>query len=80
MMRRYGVWIGVVIAAVCVLGAASVSAGFWHSLAGTEISWQGWLAMVLGVLFSLGVGIGLMVLVFFSNRHGYDDQSRNDHE
>ncbi|HEX3883604.1 MAG TPA: hypothetical protein VHW66_13165 [Stellaceae bacterium] len=80
MMRRYAMWVGVAIAAVCVLGAATVSAGFWRSLADTEISWQGWLAMGLGVLFSLAVGIGLMALVFFSNRHGYDDQSRNDRE
>jgi hypothetical protein len=35
----------------------------------------GYLAMALGVLFSLVVGCGLMALLFYSNRHGYDDQT-----
>jgi hypothetical protein len=33
----------------------------------------GYLAMGLGVLFSLVVGIGLMALLFYSSRHGYDE-------
>jgi hypothetical protein len=35
----------------------------------------GYLAMGLGILFSLVVGCGLMALLFYSNRHGYDDQT-----
>ena len=31
--------------------------------------------MGLGILFSLVVGCGLMALVFYSNRHGYDDEA-----
>ena len=34
---------------------------------------SGYIAMTLGVLFSLVVGIGLMALVFYSHRHGYDE-------
>jgi len=40
----------------------------------------GWLAIAGGVLFSLLVGGGLMALVFYSNRHGYDDLSGGDGE
>jgi hypothetical protein len=29
--------------------------------------------MVLGVLVSLGVGFGLMALIFYSSRKGYDE-------
>ena len=29
--------------------------------------------MWLGIVFSLVVGCGLMALVFYSSRHGYDD-------
>jgi hypothetical protein len=29
--------------------------------------------MALGIIFSLLVGVGLMALVFYSSRHGYDD-------
>jgi hypothetical protein len=39
----------------------------------TQMSAHGWTAMVLGVVLSLIVGVGLMALVFFSSRHGYDD-------
>ena len=31
-------------------------------------------AMAGGVVFSLLVGCGLMALVFYSSRYGYDDQ------
>lgn len=37
------------------------------------MSGSGIFAMVLGIVFTLAVGIGLMGLVFYSNRHGYDD-------
>ena len=29
--------------------------------------------MILGVVLSLVVGCGLMALVFYSSRHGYDE-------
>ena len=32
----------------------------------------GWVALVLGVLATLALGIGLMALVFISNKRGYD--------
>jgi hypothetical protein len=35
----------------------------------------GYLAMTLGVVFSLLVGIALMALLFYSSRHGYDDEA-----
>ena len=36
-----------------------------------------WVMMVLGVLLSVGVGAGLMTLVFFSNRRGYDVRAQD---
>lgn len=41
----------------------------------TVVSGHGTVAMVLGVVFSLIVGIGLMTLVFYSSRRGYDDDA-----
>jgi hypothetical protein len=32
--------------------------------------------MALGVVFSLVVGIGLMALVFYSSRSGYDEPAK----
>jgi hypothetical protein len=34
---------------------------------------SGYVALVLGVVFSLVVGAGLMALVFYSSRKGYDE-------
>jgi hypothetical protein len=46
----------------------------WGGLEGTEISTHGWIALGAGVLVTFGLGAGLMFLVFYSNRQGYDDQ------
>ena len=45
----------------------------WVHLGGEPIPLYGYAAIVGGVLFSLLVGGGLMALVFYSNRHGYDE-------
>jgi len=52
----------------------------WGHLAGGAIPLYGWLAIAGGVACSLLVGGGLMALVFYSNRHGYDDLSGGDGE
>jgi membrane protein DedA with SNARE-associated domain len=55
----------------------SVLAGMgWSSAAGTEVPLSGYFAMALGVVFSLVVGVGLMALVFYSSRAGYDEPAR----
>lgn len=41
----------------------------------TVVSGHGTVAMALGVVFSLVVGIGLMGLVFYSSRRGYDEDA-----
>lgn len=54
----------------------AVSAWFaiyaWNAIEGPPIPAEGYVAMALGIVFSLVVGIGLMALVFYSSRHGYD--------
>jgi hypothetical protein len=40
---------------------------------GPDIPMEGYVAMAAGVIFTLIVGVGLMSLVFYSRRHGYDD-------
>jgi hypothetical protein len=49
----------------------------WMQFTG-DIPLYGWVAIAGGVIFSLLVGGGLMALVFYSNRHGYDDLSGGD--
>jgi hypothetical protein len=57
------------------------AASAWMRLAG-DIPTYGYFAIAGGVLVSLAVGGGLMALVFYSDRHGYDDgQGRfGDHD
>jgi hypothetical protein len=51
----------------------------WVHLGGSEqIPLYGYAAIAGGVLFSLLIGGGLMGLVFYSSRHGYDDLSSGD--
>ena len=70
----------VVIALMGLLGASLYYAfGIWTTLGAADM--PGWIyaAMFGGVLFSLLVGGGLMGLVFYSSRAGYDDRaSHND--
>jgi hypothetical protein len=63
---------GLLVLAVWFAGSA------WVHLGGDAIPLYGYLAIAGGVLFSLLVGGGLMALVFYSNRHGYDDLSGGD--
>jgi hypothetical protein len=54
-------------------GAIYAAAMVWTGLAESEISTNGMIALGLGVLCTLALGAGLMALVFYSSRHGHDD-------
>ena len=66
-----------VIVALLALLVASLwyAYGLWMALESADM--PGWMygAMFGGVLFSLLVGCGLMALVFYSSRQGYDDRA-----
>jgi len=66
---------GVLIAALVAILAASVyfAFGLWNSVDFGGIPASGYVAMALGIAFSLIVGVGLMALLFYSSRHGYDE-------
>jgi len=49
----------------------------WNKLGG-DIPAYGWAAIGGGVGISLLVGCGLMALIFYSHRHGYDDLNQGD--
>ena len=50
----------------------------WNAIDGPPIPTTGYVAMSLGIAFSLLVGCGLMALLFYSSRHGYDAPPRYD--
>lgn len=45
----------------------------WVLHSDAQMSTHGYIAMGLGIFFSLVIGFGLMALTFYSSRHGYDD-------
>jgi hypothetical protein len=70
-------WI-VAAALAAVVAIAVVIGRFWDAIGATDISIIGWLAMGFGVVATLALGIGLMALMFYSSRHGYDDGGRGE--
>jgi hypothetical protein len=45
----------------------------WTLASDADVPASGYVAMVLGVIVSLAVGFGLMSLIFYSSRKGYDE-------
>jgi hypothetical protein len=70
---------GIVLLLTVLLGLLAASLwyayGLWTSLEAADMPPGLYIAMAGGVLFSLLVGCGLMALVFYSSRHGYDDRA-----
>jgi hypothetical protein len=64
------------VAALGVMLAVSLSlaAYLWWDIGEVEMGIHGLIAMVLGALLSLLLGGGLMALVFYSHKRGYDDR------
>ena len=71
-------WVASAIAGAVVLVIGFLIAAQWAGIGDSEISGAGWLAMGLGVVATLALGIGLMALVFISSRRGYDDIGSRD--
>jgi hypothetical protein len=57
---------------ILALAAWFAASTFVH-FSGESIPVYGYVAIAGGVVMSLLVGGGLMALVFYSSRHGYDD-------
>ncbi|OAF16058.1 hypothetical protein AYJ54_38695 [Bradyrhizobium centrolobii] len=62
-----------VILLLGMLAAVGYFAWSAMTIDGEPIPTEGYVALALGAGFSVLVGIGLMVLLFFSSRHGYDE-------
>ena len=59
---------------LALLGSAIwIAVAGWQAFGDVAIPAHGYIAMSLGIGFSLVVGCGLMALVFYSSRRGHDD-------
>ncbi len=71
--------IALVAALFAILAAAGwFAARAWISVEVPPMPTTGYVAMALGIVFSLAIGCGLMALLFYSSRHGYDEPWRAD--
>jgi hypothetical protein len=61
--------------AVLLLGLAGVVWWDWSlfSVTGLNMPAAGWVALILGTVATIALGSGLMFLLFYSSRRGYDD-------
>jgi hypothetical protein len=74
--------IGTIALVVVLLGlliaATSFAVRSWTSVEGPPMPEVGYVAMTIGVVFSLLIGVALMTLLFYSSRHGYDERASRD--
>lgn len=72
--RRLGAggWIAIVVLIALLGWATWYAVHSWNALAGVGISPIGWVFIVIGILLTLGLGGGLMALVFYSSRKDFD--------
>ena len=73
-----GAWIAIIVLLfLLVLAIVGVFLSGTGDLA-AGVSDAGMVAMTLGVLFTLAIGGGLMALIFYSSRRGYDENAARD--
>jgi len=72
---------GLAIASLLALLAFAlwIAYGQW-AMVSVEIPFWGWVAILAGAGLSLVVGVGLMALMFYSSRHGYDARVQQEVE
>ena len=74
-MRKFVIMIPLVVLLAVAVWFAIYT---WNSIEGPPLPAGGYVAMWLGIVFSILVGCGLMALVFYSSRGGYDTPPRYD--
>ena len=70
---------GPLVVILALLGFLAAAAGLsywtWQELGEVEITGHGYAALALMAALTFAVGAGLMALVFFSARRGYDEEA-----
>ena len=58
--------------------SAGVAWYVWRELGDIEIGLHGWIALTIGAVHTLKLGMLLMWLVYYSHHKGYDDEAGHD--
>lgn len=71
---RLGVWGWIAIIVIFAFLAAAIAYAVygWNSIDSVSIPTMGWVVLGIGIVATLGVGGGLMALLFYSSRKQYD--------
>jgi hypothetical protein len=72
----WGAYVLLAVLLAMLVGAIAIAQSGWSSAAGADVPAVGYLALVFGAVVSLVVGVGLMALVFYSSRAGYDEPAK----
>jgi len=67
--------VGISVAAILSLSVIAVAVYLWLSLGDVDVGVAGYVALIAGGLGTLGLGVGLMSLVFYSHRAGFDERA-----
>jgi hypothetical protein len=67
-----------------VAAAVLLAAAAWYivkavSMANWDIPGYAWVLMIFGSIIAVGLGVGLMAILFYSSRHG-DDEAAQYHQ
>lgn len=65
-------WIALAILLGLLLASLWYAVQVWTAMSGVQMSGWGWTFLVAGIVVTVGLGAGLMALVFYSSRHGMD--------
>jgi hypothetical protein len=66
-----------VAALLGILAIAAVGAYLEWTGMDTAMPTTGWVTLIAGVVVSVLLGVGLMALMFYSSRRGWDDEAQN---
>jgi len=79
-MTRSGIGAWLLVAVLVALLVAAIAYAYEGMTFGGDVQMPtaGYVSLVLGIVASLIVGIGLMALVFYSSRSGYDEPPERD--
>jgi heme/copper-type cytochrome/quinol oxidase subunit 2 len=81
--RKKTTTLGTIALVVALLGLLVAACWFairsWTAVEGPPMPEVGYVAMTIGVVFSLLIGVALMSLLFYSSRHGYDERAAPHH-
>ncbi len=67
--------LGVFVAGLLSASVIAVAVYLWFSLGDVAMGFAGYLALIAGGLAALGIGVGLMSLVYYSHRKGFDERA-----